>query len=146
MSAPSESSVLQSLLEAAFEEYEKQAGASLVGHPLVIRLGTCNSVESVTAVLEEQAQAFHKYREDDAKVMKSLKCAVQYLHTLSTSAVLSQGIAFVVCLKGLMGPVFMISDNDSIAVPTRDINSRRHWHPPGCRFLLQSLRVCPCDI
>jgi fungal STAND N-terminal Goodbye domain len=96
MSTHSESFVLQLLLEGAFTEYEKRAGRNLVGHPLLNRLKQCNSVESVTAVLEEQAQAFREFRGDDGKMMKSLKHAVHFLYALSTSAALSQGLPFVV--------------------------------------------------
>jgi fungal STAND N-terminal Goodbye domain len=96
MGTHSESFVLQSLLEGAFTEYEKRAGRSLIEHPLLIRLKQCNSVESVTEVLEEKAQAFRNFRGDDGKMMKSLKHAVHVLYALSTSAALRQGLPSVV--------------------------------------------------
>jgi hypothetical protein len=83
------------LFEAALEDYKKQTGTTLVGHPLCKKLITCNSVESITAVLQEQAHAFKKFRGDDGKVMKSLKCAVHVLHSLSTSGVLGEAISLV---------------------------------------------------
>ena len=145
ISGTSESSSFRSLLEAAAEEYEKQVGTSLIGHPLAVRLRTCESVESVTAVLEEQAQAFRKFRGDDGKVMKALKRAVQFLHTLSTSAVLSEGIALIVRSAGLTDTVFLVTDPYLEAVPTREVYTRWHCYPPRSRRLLPFLQ-CPCDI
>jgi len=50
--------------------------------------------------LQEHARAFHEFRVEDGKIMKSLKCAVNVLYTLSTSTVLGQGIGLV-CPKVL---------------------------------------------
>jgi hypothetical protein len=86
MSDPS-GSMLQSLFEAALRDYEKQTGMKLIEHPLARQLENCNSVESITAVLQEQARAFSEFRRDDDKVMKPLKCVVHVLHLLSTSLV-----------------------------------------------------------
>jgi hypothetical protein len=92
----SESFVLQSLLEGAFTEYEKRAGRNLVGHPLLIRLKQCNSVESITKILEEQAQALRDFKGDDGKMMKSLTHAVHFLYALSTSPAIRQALPFIV--------------------------------------------------
>lgn len=84
MSDPSASgSNLQSLFDAALQDYEKQTGMKLIEDPLARQLERCNSVESVIAVLQEQARAFTEFRRDDDKVMKPLKRVVQVTHTLS---------------------------------------------------------------
>ena len=80
-------SMFQSLFDAALRNYEKQTGMKLIEHPLARKLENCNSVESITAVLEEQARAFSEFRRDDDKVMKPLKRVVQVLHSLSTDLV-----------------------------------------------------------
>ncbi|KAI9463784.1 hypothetical protein F5148DRAFT_1376995 [Russula earlei] len=82
----------RSLFEAALDDYEKRTGTKLVDHPLSMRLMTCRSVESITAVLQEQVQAFRKFRGDDSKLMKSLKCTVHVLHSLSNSTLLGEAI------------------------------------------------------
>ncbi|KAH9979687.1 hypothetical protein BJV74DRAFT_123610 [Russula compacta] len=87
-----ESSRFRLLLEVALQDYEKQTGTRLADHYLARQLETCDSVESITTILQEQAQAFHEFRGDDGKVMKSLKCAVHVLYTLSTSTALGEGI------------------------------------------------------
>ena len=85
MSQPSSSSSLRDLFDTALQDYEIQTGTSLVDHPFAKQLEACDSVDSITAVLQEQAQIFRKFRGDDGKIMKSLKCSIDVLYTLSVS-------------------------------------------------------------
>ena len=80
-------SMLESHFDAALRDYEKQTGMKLIEHPLARQLENCNSVESITAVLQEQARAFSEFRRDDDKVMKPLKRVVHVLHAISTNLV-----------------------------------------------------------
>jgi hypothetical protein len=57
-----------------------------------MRFETCNSVESITAIFQEQSRAFREFRGDDGKLMKPLHSAVHVLHTLSASTVLGESI------------------------------------------------------
>jgi hypothetical protein len=75
------SSHLRVLFEAALEDYKQQTGIQLAEHPLAERLQDGNSVESVTAILREQAKEF---REKD-KVLKPLKKVLTILHRLSSA-------------------------------------------------------------
>ena len=93
MSQPSSS--FQDLFNAALQEYEHQTGCKLIEHPLAKRFKTCNSVQSITAILQEQVQIFCKFRGDDGKLMKFLKSSVDVLYTLSISTVLGEGIGLV---------------------------------------------------
>jgi fungal STAND N-terminal Goodbye domain len=86
MSDPSDS-MLQSLFDTALRDYEEQTGMKLIEHPLARQLENCNSVESITAVIQEQARAFTELRRDEDKVMKPLERVVQVLHMLSTNLV-----------------------------------------------------------
>ena len=85
MSNQSGSSHLQVLLETALQDYEKQTGIALDKHPLAEKLQNCDSVESVTTVLCEQARSFGEFRGKD-KVLKPLKNAVSALYKLSAAA------------------------------------------------------------
>ena len=80
-----QTSSFQDLFKAAFQDYENQTRISLVDHPLLQRLKSCNSVDSITAILQEQAQIFHEFKGDDGKLMKSLKYLVNILYPLSIS-------------------------------------------------------------
>jgi hypothetical protein len=85
---------LQLLFEAALQDYEKKTGIVLAKHPLAEQIQNCDSVESVTAVLNQQTYAFVEFRRRD-KIMKPLKIAVSVLHKLSATADLGQPIGLV---------------------------------------------------
>jgi hypothetical protein len=93
MSQPSSS--FQTLFNSALKNYENQTGTRLIDHPLAKQLEACDSVDSITAILQEQAQIFRKFKGDDGKLMKSLKCSVGVLYMLSVSTVLGEGIGLV---------------------------------------------------
>ena len=86
--------LLQDLFNAALQDYKNQTGTGLVDHPFAKQLEACDSVDSVTAILQEQAQIFREFRGDDGKIMKSIKVSVDVLYTLS-GTVLGQGIGLV---------------------------------------------------
>ena len=79
------SSRLRVLFEAALEDYKQQTGMELAKHPLAERLQHCDSVESVTAIIREQAQDLNKFREKD-KVLKPLKKVLTVLQILPSPA------------------------------------------------------------
>ncbi len=93
----SASSRFQVLFDSALQDYERQTGTTLTNHPLAEQLQTCQSVESTTALLQEQAHAFKAFRETD-KIMKSLKNVVSFLSKLSATARLGQHFGLV-CLR-----------------------------------------------
>ena len=95
MGDPSQSSRFQALFESALQDYQRQTGTKLADHPLAQQLQNCDSVDSVVAVLQEQARAFSEFRGSDGKVMKSLKRVVSVLHTLTDSTILGEIIGLV---------------------------------------------------
>ena len=99
MSDQPELSHLQLFFEAAVQDYKKQTGIALIKHPLVGKLRNCDSVESVTAVLGEQMQAFSGSQEKD-KVLKSVEKAVSVLYKFSATANFGQDIGLVRPLIG----------------------------------------------
>jgi hypothetical protein len=101
MSQPSSSFSFQALFNIALQDYESQTGTRLINHPLAKKLESCNSVDSVKAILQEQAQIFREFRGDGGKLTKSLKCSVDVLYTLSVSTLLGEGIGLV-CTKHLL--------------------------------------------
>jgi hypothetical protein len=88
------SSHLQVLFRTALQDYEKQTGIELDKHPLAEQLQSCDSVESVTALLCEQTQAFSEFRGKD-KALKPLKNAVLALYKLSEVADFGRSIGLV---------------------------------------------------
>jgi hypothetical protein len=101
MSDQSGPSPFRSLFESALQDYEKQTGVPLANHPLAEQLQNCQSVESVTALLQEQARAFNEFRGSD-KIFKSLKTVVSALSRVSATAAFGQAIGMV-CPRPLIG-------------------------------------------
>jgi hypothetical protein len=94
MTDQSGSSHLRVLFEAALEDYKQQTGIELAKHPLAERLQYYNSVESVTAILREQAQGFKEFQEKD-KVLKPLGKVLTVLHRLPSAANFAQHVGLV---------------------------------------------------
>jgi hypothetical protein len=99
MAAISDPSMFQLLFQSALEEYEKQTGINLAGHPLAFQLEHCYSVESITKLLHDQARTFFQFRGNDNKLMTVLKHTVQALHILS-GTVTAGGAFGLVCRNG----------------------------------------------
>ena len=102
MSQSSSSSTFQALFNAALQDYGDKTGTSLIDHPIAKQLETCESVSSITAVLQEQAQSFREFRENDGKLMKALNSSVDVLCAPSISSALNDAIGLVVRLKAFI--------------------------------------------
>ena len=94
MNDQSRLSQLRVLFEAALEDYRQQTGIELAEHPLAERLQDCNSVESITAILREQAQDLKEFRERD-NILKPLKQVLTVLNRLSSAASFAQDVGLV---------------------------------------------------
>jgi hypothetical protein len=95
MADQSQSSHFRILFESALQDYQNQTGTTLANHTLTEKLQYCDSVDSVTAVLQEQARPFTEFRGGDGRIMKSLKTVVSVLDSLSTSTTLEEAIGLV---------------------------------------------------
>ena len=102
MSQISSSSTFQTLFNAALLDYKDKTGNALTDHPIAMQLETCESVNSITAILQEQAQSFHEFRENDVKLMKALNSSVDVLCSPSISSALNGAIGVVVSLKAFI--------------------------------------------
>ena len=96
MSRPSSSTALQALFNAALQDYKDKTGNTLTDHPIAEQLETCESVDSITAILQEQAQSFREFRENDGRLMKALKSSVDVLCAPSISSAINEAVGLVV--------------------------------------------------
>jgi len=94
MSDQSGLSRFQALFDAALQDYETKTGIALDKHPFAEELQSCDSAESVTAVLNNQTQAFNEFLGRD-KVLKPLKNTLTILHKLSAAANFGHDIGLV---------------------------------------------------
>jgi hypothetical protein len=98
---------LRTLFELALEDYEIKTEISLANHPLAQKLDNCNSVESITTILQDQARTFGEFRGRD-RIMESIRSTVSFLEKLSATASLSDSIGQV--RQKVLVTVFHISD------------------------------------
>ena len=127
MATLSESSAFESLFQSALEEYEKVTGINLVRHPLAAQLERCNSVESVTQAIQDQAEAFCKFREGNHEAITVLKHTVRALHALSAID--------LVCRKSFVDPEAVASDISSTAYSRRGNDQYLYRSPPWRMYL-----------
>jgi hypothetical protein len=118
-------SSFQLLFNAALQDYAKQTGTKLEDHPIAQQLKNCDSIDSISSVLQEHARRFQEFRGKDGKIMKSLKRAVHVLYMLSNSTALGEGI-------GIVSPKSVVA----IFCPSCASNSHSHRPKP---YLLPSL-------
>ena len=106
MSRPSSSSNFQILFDAALRDYKDKTGNSLTDHPIAKQLETCESVNSITDVLQEQASRFRELRESDGRLMKALNSSVDVLCAPFIGSALNGAIGLVVSRKAFTGVHF----------------------------------------
>jgi len=104
MSDQSESSRLQALFELALRDYESTTNITLAKHPLAEKLENCHSVETIVALLQDQAKGF---RGSD-RIMRSIGSTVSVLDQLST--ITSVGGAIGLVRKIMLTRISHISD------------------------------------
>ena len=75
----------QEIFEAAFRDFEKQTGKTLANHPLAEKLQSCDSVESVTAILCEQTETSSEIQGKD-RVLKPLKNVLSVLNRIFSAS------------------------------------------------------------
>ena len=103
MSQPSSSSsTFRIIFDDALQEYKDKTGNTLIDHPIAKQLETCESVNSIANILQEQARSFREFRENDGKLIKALNSSVDVLCAPAISSALNEAIGFVVSLKAFI--------------------------------------------
>ncbi len=80
---PASSSQVELILGAALSEYKKQTGRTLSDDGLSEKLQTCDSIDDVLAIIQQQAEAFDKFRGGDRRLMKWIGSSVDVLYKIS---------------------------------------------------------------
>jgi len=94
MGDQSRSTGFRTLFESALQAYEKKTGITLAEHPLAVQLQSCLSVESITALVQDQASASSEFLGKD-RIMQSIRSIVSMINTLSTTTSLWYPILLV---------------------------------------------------
>ena len=90
------SSRFQVLLESALQVYQKNAGVILADSrdPLFIQLQRCNSIDHISTLLKDKAQAFDDLQQRD-RILKSIDATVSILTPISAVASVADGAGLV---------------------------------------------------
>jgi hypothetical protein len=132
MSQPSSSTTLRALFDAALQDYNDKTGNTLADHPITKQLESCESVDSIVAILQEQARSFREFRENDGRLMKALNSSVEVLCAPSISSALNEAVGLVVRRSIHQCTLFLMA---STAIPACKCNI--HWlrHLTQCMSL-----------
>ena len=98
-SLSSTSSTFRTLFDAALQDYRDKTGNTLADHPIAKQLETCESVNSIIAILHGQARSLREFKENDGRLMKALNSSVDVLCVPSISSALNEAIGLVVHRK-----------------------------------------------
>jgi hypothetical protein len=82
------------LFESALRAYQQTAVVTLAEHSLAIQVQSCDTVESVIAVLQGQARAFSEFSGHD-RVMNAIKNTLLILTKFSDTTSLAVDIGLV---------------------------------------------------
>jgi hypothetical protein len=94
MAHQSESVRFQTIFEPALQAYEKKTGVSLTHHPAAVKLQSCDTVEAITGLFQDQARAFSHFQGSD-KIMKSIKTTVSTLSEITSAASFAEAFGLV---------------------------------------------------
>ena len=75
--------ILDAGLNRALSDYKNKTGKPLLDHPLAAQLRRCDSVDSIKAVFQVQAEAFQQFRDGDKRLTKWINPVVDVLSTFS---------------------------------------------------------------
>jgi hypothetical protein len=107
MPGPSGSPHFRALFESALQAYQTKTGITLAEHAFAVQLQSCTTVESITTLVQGQAQAFSRYREGD-RIMKSIKTTISILIPLSAAAPLADVVGLVRQIAMVVRLTFLI--------------------------------------
>ena len=120
MTHQSGSSHFRALFESALQDYEQTTSITLANHPLSEQLENCHSVESISAILRDQAPTLSEFQGSD-RIMMSIKNIVSVLWRLSVMAAVGDDIGLV-CQKALIG-TFRVFDKRCTEFQTCESNA-----------------------
>ena len=71
------------VLGAALRGYKKKTGNDLLAHQLAAEFQSCDSVDAILDIIQDQAKKFDEFRDSNEKIMKWVGSLVQILYKFS---------------------------------------------------------------
>ena len=72
------------ILDEALSEYEKNTGNDLLNNWLTKEIQSCNTVEEVLGIIQDEANAFDKFRDGDKTLMKWIGPSLRVAYKISS--------------------------------------------------------------
>ncbi len=79
----SSSPQFKKILDDALREFKEKTGKDLLDDWLAKELQTCDTVDDIMDIIEQQSKAFNKFRGGDKRLTKWIRSSVRVLHTIS---------------------------------------------------------------
>ena len=133
----SSKSNIPSLFETALRAYEKQAGTNLLDNCLLTQLQSCNTVDEISTVLQEHAQAFHKFRGSDGRAISWLKadypCIAYPVHKQCSRCRSRIGVLQTICFELPFTELSRTGLTRIQPFPCK-CHLRGNWYPSCCMY------------
>ena len=81
--ATSATSHIRLIIDDALADYSKSTGIDLSNNPFLVALEQSNSPEAILQLLQEREKALNDYRDDDRRLIKCIRPAVNVLQAFS---------------------------------------------------------------
>jgi hypothetical protein len=94
-----ESTRFRAIFDSSLQAYEKKTGIALAQHPLTVQLQSCRSVDSITALMQDQTSTFSEFGGTN-RITTSIKSTISILTTLSAATFLGNAIGGLVRQRG----------------------------------------------
>jgi len=113
------------LFESALNAYEKETGVTLANHRLAMELQHCDTIEGITALLQDQEKDPTKIE----KITKSVGTIVSILTPLSSAASLPDAV-------GLVRQKVLVANFTSLTVSYSRSRLRRQYRLVSVSYLM----------
>jgi hypothetical protein len=101
--ATSSTSHIRLIIDDALADYSKLTGIDLSNDPFLVTLEQSNSPEAILQLLQEREKTFNEYRDDDRRLIKFIRPAVNVLQAFSGIMGEAASLVSNACnLKGLL--------------------------------------------
>ena len=128
------SSDYEVIFDNALKAYKKKTGKDLASDPLLRKLETCNSPDSVLVMLKDQIPGFNQSGNSDERLTKWVLPVVNVLYNFA--ATIGGAVSFVSLM--IFGHRDLRSYVYFLGLPTGGSDLHGHCHPSLGRFRLNS--------
>jgi len=125
MADQSGSTRFQDLFDSTLHAYEKETGVTLANHRIALELQHCDTIEGITALLQDQAKDFRKTE----KITKSVEIITSILTPLSFAASLPDTV-------GLVRQKVLLSSFASLTVSYSHSRPRKQYKLVSVSYLM----------